>query len=405
MTPTEGSVADVGSEVVPGLDSLIEQTLSENAEPGDAGPDDGTPPDGSTTEEPQGVSGADQTADDGETQAGVAGPSDGETPAEPEPTFTPFQYDDGGEARQMDGVYVVPEEGIYVSKAAVPQFEQFVQRATQAEREVQALSQQSEAFDRIVQFQLPDANGQPQTYQGAPAVEMLRVALAQQAVSNQILGERIKDPTVLLSLLASDEQGNVRLNEQAYRSLLVEVENRQLRAEQQVRQQFQKVAGPLLSSPSATPSAPPTADAIQQGAPAIVAALAKQLQVTLPPDRQQFLAGQVLRYTRPAQRGERDTATGRLLRPGELVLDPDFATLLRQQAGPAGAPNGAAARFNQGQQQGRQTGKVAPKPAAKAPVTVQPDPPRRKMRAASWDDSLSEGIMSPEVQAALRGEL
>lgn len=360
------------------LQAPVTDAPVDTANSGDAPVQAATP----TPETPAAPSGED-AATLPETPVDPSAPVEAEKP-NPLEGGEPFTYTANGETRTMPHVHRFPGEGILIEEAAVPQFQLMASRSESLEKANRDLYDQTQRYERLTQWTVQE-NGQPRVLTGPAALEAARVDHVQTKVALDTLTNALRDPAVLVSLLQQDSQGNLSLNQSAMDNLIVRSELNEMRAAQQIRQQF---AG--LSSQPITPPAPD----ITASAPVIVANKAAQHNATaLTTEDKSFLQSVLPRFIRPAEQS--DVSQNPALRLGEPVIDTAFDQQIQHlQALRASTTTVAktatnAATFNAAQKAGLKQPTSPPKPATTSTQTS--DSPSRT-KAAKWDDVFSQAM-------------
>lgn len=388
------------------VDPTIEQVLSDF----ESGADDGGEPtnpdavsqDGAEVESPPETPEGQGPADSGETDPNATSASGTPEPTPEEIQAEPFTYTVNGETRTDHGAYRIPGDGVYIPEKEVPRYQQAMSRAETNERQVRDLYHENRRLTELMGWQVTGADGKPQTMAGVDGLGEMRAILAQQIATARTLNDYVSKPELLATLIGgADQGGNLILNPDGIRQLKLAVENAQLRVSHATRADWaQRTSGIARAPQPSTPSQPSfSPDAVGQQATQAVTAMATQAGLTLSSQASAFLAQQFPRYVRAAAEGERD-AQGVFLTPGEPVVDPAFAVLMKREAGrPAAASKTTqATQFNAGQQRGRQA--APPRRAAPASSSTPSGPPKR----VRFEDVI-EGLMKdPENVALMNGE-
>lgn len=358
----------------------------------------------STQDEPQGDAGPNPADDipapvsDPATpgDAGQTAPADAPSSSDEDPFAgsEPFAFRVDGETRTMDGVFRVPGEGIYVPEEKVPAFQLMASRAEGLERQNRELYHRTQEYDRLSQWKATGPDGTERTLTGRDALEAREVEIAQLRARVQVAEAALLNPETFASLVSVNAQGQVIPNTQQLRMLATE---QQLAIRDAADQARAKFTSSYQSHTQATQQAQQSAEA-----PRMLWQQADQVwghefpQLTA--QDKTFLAGQVARYIRSANPDEVQAGQ---FRPGELVLDPSFYTVMQDRAALRGHVTTVAntqtkaQQFNQAQQQGRKGPAV--RPATSSPAPSPSAVTSKKSRGEVWDEVLTQGLRDLSV--------
>lgn len=293
----------------------------------------GAPPVEPTTgasEEPSDPEGAD---DIGQSESLATDPAtvpapDSSTPDDYEAMVVaapPLSYRVNGQERTFDDLKVVAG-GAVIAEDALPKLQQRLSERDSLFEKSQQQYQQYQDLEKLTAWKTTGQDGKEQILTGSHALEARQMALEKTTAILSTIASVFDNPDLFSTLVTAKQLPDGRWvavpDPAALKSLTTQAELAALKAEGQVRQQFQHT--------SASQARPQQVD-VQAVAPSVVENSAQQLGVsTLTPEDKTFLAGMVPRFVRPATAEDvRETPT---LTVGEPVLDAAFGQLLQQQA-------------------------------------------------------------------------
>jgi len=323
-------------------------------------------PDASPSDDTASESADDAQATDETLPAG--GDGSGEAP-DPLAGYAPAEIRADGQSRAVDGVFVHPEFGAVVDHEAVPRLLERLGQADHYEQANQQLYERNQALERISTWVQRDEKGIETTLTGTAGVEALRVAWAQSQAAFKTLSDFISNAQAGSGLYALDGENKVVLNPQSLRNLATEIQLAQMRAEQGARREVASLQGP---SGSAAPI-----DFKAQGDAILSAAMAfaKVEQVT--PSARAKLRAVLPNFVRPATPD--DQVRNPELRPGQMVIAPEFHELIKEFAASGTASSaGTANKANQARLAAAAVGTPRGQPSRR-PQT----PPTKPKRGAS----------------------
>jgi hypothetical protein len=292
----------------------------------------------------------------------------------------PFTYSVDGQARTMDGVYRIPNEGLIVPEDKVADFQRIVSRAESLERTNRQLYDQTKAFEKLTQWTTKDASGKDVSLNGQQAIEAMQIAHAQtKAALSEIVKVLMGSPT---DYLMQNAQGEIVWNQRQVEYLLKDARFAERDAADKIRSQFQGIQAEL--------SKPPEVD-VAQSAPQLLDSFASTLQLTLHSDDKTFLASMLPQFVRPT--APEDIAQNPALANEPRVVDARFLQLMQRTAEQRAqsATTQKATQFNQavtaGKKPAQPPGKTAPKAQPSKPAQLE-----KKGRAQTWDDIFQQGM-------------
>ena len=338
------------------------------------------------------------TGDDGDRKGAPAPSADAAPATDPLANAAPFAYTVNGQAKTIEGAYLVDGEGLYVPLEKVPHFQLLASKADALDTQVRDLQQRHADLERVTTWKSTGPDGKESILSGRDAVQAQRLAMGNLAAEVTAYRQIFTDPMRIASyLMVSADGQSYELNPDAVRMLGLEIENSQNKIGRAVQSQFASFGQTAGASTAQTqPTEPaPTFDARANGATVVDRAIASAADspswaAHLSSDDKAFFAAQAHRYVRAATQD--DVQVNPALRVGSPVLDPEFVDLLRsrasanQRAAKTQTSTQSAQTFNAGMQAGAQRGKPpAPAPAPAAPAPTGRGAPKARTRPSAND--------------------
>lgn len=250
-----------------------------------------------------------------------------ETPTDTDPLndAKPFTYSFNGEDKSIEGIKVLGESGAIVTPEGLAIL---AERLADGERFHSTTRQQYEqiqGYEKLSAFHTKDDKGQDVTLNGTEGLLAARMQLVTLGAAYQTATEALRDPQVLASLLAQNEKGELVLNEQGWKNLVLKSDNAEMKADQTARQYFGNVV-------KTQPKAESTQVDFAKEAPQAItgAAQAAKVDAKLLTDAdRKFLEAQFPRYVRPATKADIDWNPK--LKVGQPIIDASFTQVVKDR--------------------------------------------------------------------------
>lgn len=250
-----------------------------------------------------------------------------ETPTDdPLKDAKPFTYSFNGEDKSIEGIKVLGDSGAIVTPEGLAIL---AERLADGERFHSTSRQQYEqiqGYEKLSAFHTRDAEGKDVTLSGTEGLLAARMQLVTLGAAYQTATEALRDPVVLASLLAQNAAGELVLNEQGWKNLVLKSDNAEMKADQTARQYFGNV---VKTQPKAEST---QVDYAKEAPQAITgAAQAAKVDAKLLTDAdKKFLEAQFPRYVRPATK--EDLQFNPQFKIGQQIIDASFTQVVKAVA-------------------------------------------------------------------------
>jgi hypothetical protein len=361
------------------------------------------------------------TAQEGEAadaEHAGAPPADAATP-DPDPTAVSqpsvdddplkdaraFTYTVDGQERSVEGIKEIPGVGAIVDADFLPTLQQRLSERDHLFERSQEQHRKYTDLERVTAWPTKDAQGNPQTLTGAPAILEHRVVTARALATLDTLSQAIADPAMAAKLVTYEVIGQYEDGTPQYRlvwnpdgmeMLQLRARNKAIEAANGVRDRFASFSAPP----------PPPEPTIADIAMPTVDAQVKALNVSVSDEDKQFLASQLERYVRPTTPQEKQQGYG------NRIVDASFTKLVERTAKQAQTVAKVAESAQSAATQnaaklaaaasGKRTPAKAPVRPSNAPANRAPNPAQQRVQDtnSAWDIAERAGAAAMRSRTA-----
>lgn len=247
------------------------------------------------------------------------------TPSEEDPLkdAKPYTYSFDGQEKAIEGIQVLSGGGAIVPAEALAIL---TERLTDGERFHSQTRQQYEQiqnYEKLSAFHTKDTEGKDVVMNGAEGLLAARIQLVTLGAAYETLANAIKDPAVLVSLLAQDEAGKVILNQREFQNLVTRSDLAETQADKKARGYFGDVIKPQAAKAEAA-----QVDHARE-APAMIDRIAGAESKLLSDADKKFLSEQFPRYLRTVTEDDRRQNTA--LKVGSPIVDASFVAVVKDR--------------------------------------------------------------------------
>lgn len=248
-----------------------------------------------------------------------------ETPSEDDPLkdAKPYTYSFDGQEKAIEGIQVLAGGGAIVPAEALAIL---TERLTDGERFHSQTREQYatiQNYEKLSAFHTKDAEGKDVTLNGAEGLLAARTQLVTLGAEYEVAIAALKDPQILVSLLAQNEKGEVILNQREFQNLVTRSNLAYAQADQKARGYFGDVIRPQPAK-----AEPAQVDHARE-APAMIDRIAGADSKLLSEADKKFLSEQFPRYLRTVTEDDRRQNTA--LKVGSPIVDASFVAVVKDR--------------------------------------------------------------------------